>query len=100
MDRGRPTPIYDGMTVVCVDLATAGLPVENGYIYFVERSLDNGKTGERLLRRASVFVDHIDLMAESTEPDRPTFTIPREPGRGGETKVIGLVYSWFYDFVR
>jgi transcriptional regulator with XRE-family HTH domain len=101
-DRGRPAPIVEGMTVVCVDLATAGAPIENGYIYYIERegSLDGKPACERLLRRAFVRVDHIELVAESTEADRPVFSIPREPGKQGDVKVIGLVYGAFYDFTR
>jgi len=98
--RGRAAPIYDGMTVACVDLVSAGVPVENGNIYAVERSLDGGTTAERLLRRAWVFADHVDLVAESTEPDRPAFSIPRENGRTNEVKIIGLVYGLLYDYLR
>lgn len=98
--RGRLVPICEGMTVVYVDLASAGIPVENGNIYVVERYFDGGRTGERLLRRASVFVDHIELKPESTDPDRPSFTIPRDMNRINEIKVIGLVYAWFYDYLR
>ena len=95
----RIIPIFEGMTTLCVDMASARLIPESDRLYAVQRTIDNGITVEYTIRRAMVYADRIELLPESTLP-YDKFVIPAYPARDSYVTVIGLVYSWFYDAQR
>lgn len=65
MAMAAATPaLMPGMEALCIDIDDAGLPVEGGKIYAIRRTTD-GKTYETILRRARVFRDRVELVAES-----------------------------------
>jgi transcriptional regulator with XRE-family HTH domain len=96
-DGERPTPIYEGMYALCVDIASANIPIESGRLYAVQRTLDGGATFETSVRRALVYRDRIELIPESTNPIHQTLTISAD-NKNPSVTVIGLVYSWVYNF--
>lgn len=88
--------IRDGMTALCVELATAGAGIENGKIYAIRRSLDGGKTFETSLKRAHVYRDRIEYRPESNDPDYKQVTVSagsRVDDTEAEIETIGLVYA-------
>lgn len=99
-EDGEPMEIRPGMQAICVDLASARIPVQNGEIYVVHHTQDEGKTYERVLRRAAVFIDRIELLPESTEPGHETFIIPAHSTGGGKVSVYALVFSWQFNRKR
>jgi len=89
-------PILPGMEVLCVDMADAGLQVESGRIYATRRTLDGGQTYETIIRRAMVFRDRVELIAESGRPEDEKIVVPglaTEPGQ--PIFALGLVYGIF-----
>jgi hypothetical protein len=89
-------PILPGMEVLCVDMADAGLQVESGRIYVTRRTLDGGQTYETIIRRARVFRDRVELIAESGRPEDEKIVISglaTEPGQ--PIFALGLVYGIF-----
>lgn len=95
MNAAKPTPILEGMSVLCVDLIDAELSIESGRIYAVRQTLDGGQTYECTIKRAHVFRDKIELRPESTNPKHQPLTIPRDydPESATEMQAIGLVYG-------
>src|SRR5262249_28277366 len=88
--------ILEGMTAVCVDLATAGATIENGRIYAVRRTRDGGKTFETSLKRAHVYRDRIEYRPESSDPNYRTVTVAagsQVDDTAAEIEPIGLVYA-------
>jgi transcriptional regulator with XRE-family HTH domain len=91
-------PILPGMEVLCVDMADAGLQVESGRIYATRRTLDGGQTYETIIRRAMVFRDRVELIAESGRPEDEKIVISglaTDPGQ--PIFALGLVYGIFRD---
>jgi transcriptional regulator with XRE-family HTH domain len=91
-------PILPGMEVLCVDMADAGLQVESGRIYATRRTLDGGQTYETIIRRAMVFRDRVELIAESGRPEDEKIVVSglaTDPGQ--PIFALGLVYGIFRD---
>jgi Cro/C1-type helix-turn-helix DNA-binding protein len=89
-------PILPGMEVLCVDMADAGLQVESGRIYATRRTLDGGQTYETIIRRAMVFRDRVELIAQSGRTEDEKIVISRlatDPGQ--PIFALGLVYGIF-----
>jgi transcriptional regulator with XRE-family HTH domain len=89
-------PILPGMEVLCVDMADAGLQVESGRIYATRRTLDGGQTYETIIRRAMVFRDRVELIAESGRPEDEKIVVSglaTDPGQ--PIFALGLVYGIF-----
>jgi opacity protein-like surface antigen len=89
-------PILPGMEVLCVDMADAGLQIESGRIYAIRRTLDGGQTYETIIRRAMVYRDRIELIAESGRPEDEKMVVSRlatDPGQ--PIFALGLVYGIF-----
>jgi repressor LexA len=89
-------PILPGMEVLCVDVADTGLQVESGRIYAIRRTLDGGQTYETIIRRAMVFRDRIELIAESGRQEDEKIVVSRlatDPGQ--PIFALGLVYGIF-----
>lgn len=95
-------PIVEGMLAVCLDIADAGVPVETGNIYVVQRTMDSGSTYEYTLKRARVYRDRIELLPESTNPDHEKFTIPtnHDPIDGIRIEAVGLLIGTYSTFER
>lgn len=102
MNAARPTPILDGMIALCVDVASADIPIESGKIYAVRQTRDGGQTYELTIKRAKVFRTRIELHPESSNPKHEKLTIPiaSVDASTNEVKAIGLVYFAGYDFER
>jgi transcriptional regulator with XRE-family HTH domain len=106
MDAARPAPIAHGMYALCVDLASAGLGIESGRIYAVQRTLDGGQTWECIIKRCMVYADRIELVSESTHKDDPRHQpiVINRRAKGNdlldtrEIKAIGLVYGAMSSF--
>jgi len=87
-------PILPGMEVLCVDTADAGLQVESGRIYATRRTLDGGQTYETIIRRAMVFRDRVELIAESGRPEDEKIVIPELATDPGQPMfALGFVYG-------
>jgi repressor LexA len=89
-------PILPGMEVLCVDMADAGLQVESGRIYAIRRTLDGGQTYETIIRRAMVFRDRVELIAQSGRPEDEKIVVSMlatDPGQ--PIFALGLVYGIF-----
>jgi transcriptional regulator with XRE-family HTH domain len=89
-------PILPGMEVLCVDMADAGLQVESGRIYATRRTLDGGQTYETIIRRAMVFRDRVELIAESGRPEDEKIVVSglaTDPAQ--QIFALGLVYGIF-----
>jgi transcriptional regulator with XRE-family HTH domain len=89
-------PILPGMEVLCVDMADAGLQVESGRIYAARRTRDGGQTYETIIRRAMVFRDRVELIAESGRPEDEKIVVSglaTDPGQ--PIFALGLVYGIF-----
>lgn len=97
MNASRPTPLLEGMLVLCVDMVDAEIEVESGKIYVVRRTTDGGQTYEFTLKRAKLFKDRIELRAESTATYAPIrLSRSFDPDiEGTEVVAIGLVYGIF-----
>ena len=101
MNKARPTPIIDGVHILCVDLVDAGIEIESGKIYAVRRTIDAGATYEWTVKRAMVYRDRYELLPESSNPAHEAFVIKRDkpPQEDGvEIAAIGLVYGLFLSF--
>lgn len=93
---GREGPVFPGNEVLCVDMMDADLTVNDGRIYAVRRTPDNGRTWETLIRRARVYRDRTELVPESSQPFEKIVV------RGGlgtdptdQIHAIGWVYGIF-----
>jgi transcriptional regulator with XRE-family HTH domain len=89
-------PILPGMELLCVDMADAGLQVESGRIYAIRRTLDGGQTYETIMRRAMVFRDRVELIAESGRPEDEKIVVSglaTDPAQ--QIFALGLVYGIF-----
>lgn len=95
----RIVPIFEGMTVLCVDMASARIIPESDRIYAIQRSLNGGITIENTIRRAMVYADRIELLPESTS-SYDKFVIAQPGTDDVAVTIIGLVYWWFYDAQR
>lgn len=96
MNAAKPYPLIEGLVVVCVDFADAGLEIEDNRIYAVRRSLDAGQTYECTIKRAHVFKNRYELHPESTNSTHKPLIIQRGAGRDDQNttiEVIGLVYG-------
>lgn len=96
MNLAKPYPLIDGLIVLCIDMADAGLEIESGKIYAVRRTMDGGQTYECTVKRAKVFRDRFELLPESSNQDHKPLILPRGAGRDDAAKsidVIGLVYG-------
>lgn len=93
-------PILPGMEVLCVDLISADLTVESDKIYAVRRTLDGGLTYETIIRRAMVFRDRTELLAESNKPGYEKIVIAGRLGVDPQRPIFafGLVYAIFRAF--
>ena len=94
----KDAPILPGTEVLCVDMADAGLQVESGRIYATRRTLDGGQTYETIIRRAMVFRDRVELIAESGRPEDEKIVVSglvTDPGQ--PIFALGLVYGIFRD---
>jgi SOS-response transcriptional repressor LexA len=100
MNAAKPTPIVEGMYVLCIDVIDAGADVESGRIYAVRRTMDGGQTYECTIKRAKVFRDRVELHPESTNHSHKVIEIPRRHDREAANSVeaIGLVYGSFNSF--
>jgi SOS-response transcriptional repressor LexA len=97
MNAARPTPIVDGVTVLCVDVIDAGLEIEGGRIYALRRTRDAGQTYECTIKRAVAYRDRYEFLPESTGTYEK-YVLPRNGGADDdvtEVQVIGLVYAVF-----
>jgi SOS-response transcriptional repressor LexA len=95
MNASKPVPLLEGMYVLCVDVAAAGLTVESGKIYVVRRTKDGGQTYELTVKRARVFRNRTELIPESTNPKHEPIVVRREldPDSANEVTAFGLVYG-------
>lgn len=102
MNAAKPSPITEGMHVLCVDVIDAELTIESGKIYAVRRTQDGGQTYEWTVKRAHVFRDRIELRPESTNPVHAPFVIRREDeaDESQEIVALGWVYAGFHSFER
>jgi len=95
MNAAKPTPIVDGMHVLCVDVVDAGLTIESGRIYLVRQTRDAGQTYETTVKRARVFKDRVELHPESTNQQHAPMVI--RPGESDTNahriEAIGWVYG-------
>jgi hypothetical protein len=82
-------------------MADAGLQVESGRIYATRRTLDGGQTDggqtyETIIRRAMVFRDRVEPIAESGRPEDEKIVVSglaTDPGQ--PIFALGLVYGIF-----
>ena len=98
---GKEGAILPGTEVLCVDLFSAGLQVESGKIYAIRRTMDGGNTYETMVRRAMVFRDRVELIAESGRPGGiEKIVIPGGLGVDPQQVIfaLGLVYGVFRGF--
>jgi SOS-response transcriptional repressor LexA len=97
MNASKP-PIGDGQIILCVDMADAGLEINDGRVYVVRRTRDGGQSYEMTVKRAFVFRDRIELRPESTNPAHKAITVKRgmdEDFDGTRVEAIGLVYGTY-----
>jgi hypothetical protein len=72
-------------------MADAGLQVESGRIY--SRTLDGRQTNEAIIRRAMVFRDQVELIAESRRPEDEKIVISKLATDPGQPRfALGFVY--------
>ena len=98
---GKEGAILPGTEVLCVDMYSAGLQVESGKIYAIRRTMDGGHTYETIVRRAMVFRDRVELIAESAKPGNiEKIVIPGGLGVDPQQVIfaLGLVYGVFRGF--
>ncbi|MES2166583.1 MAG: S24 family peptidase [Pseudomonadota bacterium] len=102
MNAAVPSPIVEGMFVLCVDMPDAGLIPETGRIYAVRRTQDEGGTYEWTIKRAYVFQDRTELRPESTNPRHEVIVMPkRQPDEAFKTvEAIGWVYGGYHSYER
>lgn len=72
MDAVTPLPLTLGAHVLCIDLAEAKLIIESGNLYAIRRALDHDLV-ETIIRRARVFADRVELIAESSHRNGQQF---------------------------
>jgi SOS-response transcriptional repressor LexA len=102
MNAVREGAIMEGMYVLCVDMASAGISVESGKIYAIRRTMDHGQTYETTIKRARVYRDRIELVPESTNPAHEKITVPKDfdADPAQEVMAIGLVYGTVNDYEK
>jgi hypothetical protein len=72
-------------------MADAGLQVESGRIY--SRTLDGRQTNEAIIRRAMVFRDRVELIAESRRPEDEKIVTSKLATDPGQPRfALGFVY--------
>lgn len=100
MNAAPEGPIAPGMYALCVDMEAAGLTIESRSVYACRRSLDGGRTFETTIRRAMVFADRVELLAESSRPGYEKLIISRDPSMelAAQINAIGLVYATLTSF--
>jgi len=101
MNAAKPTPIVEGMYVLCVDIISAELMIESGRIYAVRQTRDGGATFECTIKRAKVYRNRVELVPESTNPTHQKIVVPRDTDptlHTNEVAAIGLVYGLYSSF--
>jgi hypothetical protein len=93
MNAAKPA-LDVGMIALCVDLKTAGIDVQHGGIYVLERSLDGGQTVEKTIRRAINYNDRWEFEPVSTNPTHEKIIVPKHRDASNVTvTIIGRVYG-------
>ncbi len=88
-------PMPSGSFAVCVDFDETGLPIEDGMLVAIERTLDGGLAREWTVKQVEFFEDRTEYHPRSTNPKHKPIVVPHntDTDDGMTVRVMGLVRS-------
>ena len=98
LDALEPRPVLEGDKLICVDFDDTGLPLAEGMVVVLQRTLDDGRTLEWSAKQVEIHPDRTEFHPRSRNKKLRPIIVPDDPeaDTGERVEVIALVRRTSY----